>query len=418
MNLLIRNAKIISRDKALHGKTKDILIKNGVIEKIATRISDNQAKIVSSPNLHISIGWMDIGTQIGEPGFEHRETIRSVSKAAASGGFTAIAPFPNTYPTVDGKSGVQYVLNNSTRELVDFLPIGAATKNTEGKELTEMVDMSEAGAVAFSDGKYSIQNSGMLLRALQYSRSTGKKIIQNSYDKSLDHCGTVHEGKTSVTLGMEGIPSLSEYVPLKRDIELAEYAESSIIIHLLSTAKSVGLVEQANKNVFATVGYQNLIHSDEDLIDFDVNLKVFPPLRETTDKEALVNAIKKGIINAICTNHIPWDDESKKLEFSYAEYGAIGLETCYAALNTHLSKTLSQKVIVERLAYGPREILDLDIPEIKIGSKANLCLFDPSSEWEFTKKDIQSVSSNSPYVKSKFTGRVLGVINGRQSHLI
>ena len=416
MNLLIKNATIVCRDKSLNGKKFDLLIKNGVIAKIAKNISDQNAKVISSKKLHVSIGWMDIGTQVGEPGFEHRETLSSVADAAAKGGFTTLAPFPNTNPCIDNKSSVQYILNNSQQFAVDFLPIAAISQGCKGQDITEMMDMSNAGAIAFSDGRKPVQDGGLLLRALQYAKASNKKIIQRPVDLSLEYEGMIHEGKTSLSLGLNGMPSLSEYTATSRDIKIAEYAENDIILHTISTKESVDLVKserKSNPRVSATVSYKNLIQTDEDLLDFDSNLKLQPPLRSTKDQKALIKGIKDGSIQAICSNHVPLEQEQKKLEFPYAGFGAIGLETCYSALNTHLSGTLSKNILVDRLAYGPRELLNLSIPEIKEGTKANLTLFDPSQEWTYGRREIRSKSKNSPYIGLEFIGKVLGIINGK-----
>ena len=416
MNLLIKNATIVCRDKSLNGKKFDLLIKNGVIDKIAKKISDQNAKIIESKKLHVSIGWMDIGTQVGEPGFEHRETLSSVAQSAAKGGFTALAPFPNTNPCIDNKSSVQYILNNSQHLAIDFFPIAAISQGCKGLDITEMMDLSHAGAIAFSDGKKAVQDGGLLLRALQYAKASKKKIIQRPVDLTLEYEGMIHEGKTSLSLGLNGMPSLSEYTSVTRDLKIAEYAENDIILHTISTKESVDLLKTERKNnqsVSATVSYKNLIQTDEDLLDFDSNLKLQPPLRSQKDQKALIKGIKDGSIQAICCNHVPLEQEQKKLEFPYAGFGAIGLETCYSAINTRLAGTISKNILVERLAYGPREILDLSIPEIKEGLKANLTLFDPSQEWTYDRREIASKSKNTPYIGSMFTGKVLGIINGK-----
>ncbi len=416
MILLIKNATVVCRDKALNGKKFDLYIKNGIIEKIAKNISDQNAKTIEANNLHVSIGWMDIGTQVGEPGYEYRETLSSAADAAARGGFTTIAPFPNTNPCVDNKSSVQYILNNTQNLPVDFLPIAAVSQGCAGNDITEMMDLSNAGAIAFSDGKKPVQDGGLLLRALQYAKASSKKIIQRPVDSSLEYHGMIHEGKTSLSLGLSGMPSLSEYSSTARDIKIAEYAENEIVLHTISTKESADLVKTERKNnnqLSATVAYKNLIQIDEDLIDFNSNLKVQPPLRSSKDQKALVKGIKDGSIQAICSNHVPLEQEKKKLEFPFADFGAIGLETCYSALNTQLAEIVSTEILIDRLAYGPREILNLKIPELKIGSKANLTLFDPSQEWTYDRREIRSKSKNTPYIGVQFVGKVIGIINGK-----
>ncbi|MBT8191498.1 MAG: dihydroorotase, partial [Bacteroidia bacterium] len=298
MSILIKNARIVSPGSKLNGTQKDILIKNGRIEKISNKISDKSAKMISSENLYVSPGWMDIGTCGAEPGFEFRETFSSLSKSAASGGFTSIAVFPNTNPPVDNKSSVQFIQNNTRDEVVDFYPIGAISKNCKGEEITEMIDMATHGAIAFSDGKKSLQSNGVLLRALQYAKSTGRIIINHPDDHSLSNGNNIHEGEISTSLGLKASPSLSEILTTERDILMAEYAESMILLHNLSCKESVDkLLKLKSSFVASSVSYLNLCKTDDSLADFNVNYKTNPPLRSAKDRKALIKGINQGAIN-------------------------------------------------------------------------------------------------------------------------
>ncbi len=415
MNILIKNAKIIAPQSKFHNSKKDILIVNGVISKVANSITDKKAKIIKSDDLHVSPGWLDIGTMNNEPGFEHRETLKSLVASAASGGYTAIAPFPNSNPIVDEKSSVQYILNQTQDEVVDFYPIGAISKKCHGEEITEMIDMKANGAVAFSDGHHPIASNGLMMRALQYVKSNEDLIINCPNDTSLSNGNDVHEGAVSTSLGLKGSPSLSETLMVERDIQLSEYTESKLHIHNISAKESIEKISTAkNKNISASVPYLNLCLTDASLQSFDPNFKVSPPLREEADREALTKALNGGKIEVITSNHHPLEQELKKKEFVYADPGATGLQTCFSALNTFANK-LSINRLVTCLSINPRKILGLPIPDIDNGAEANLTLFDPSRSWVYNNESNKSLSKNSPFWNTELKGKIIGIINKKLS---
>lgn len=416
MLILIKNATIISPSSKYHNSKKDILVKNGEIKKIANRITDTKAKVISSNNLHISLGWLDVGACSGEPGFEHRESLESLSQTAAAGGYTSLAIFPNTQPVLDNKSSIQYILNATERHPVDYFPIGALSKNCEGEDITEMMDMTSNGAVAFSDGMLSVQSNGLLLRALEYIKSTDRVIIHRPEDSSISNGNDIHEGQVSTSLGLKASPSLSEFLTIERDIQLAMYAESKLLVHGISAKESVEkLVSNKSKNISCSVNYLNLCLTDEAIQTFDTNCKVSPPLRHQSDKEALIKALNTGSIDIIASNHFPLEDELKKKEFVYAQSGAIGLQTCFSGLMTHAQNIKLDKII-NCLTVKSRKILSIDIPEMEVGSVANLTLFDPEAEWTFDNSTNLSKSKNSPFWNQILKGKVIGIVNGKQSH--
>lgn len=421
MQLLIKNATILRPTEDSPQKGVDLLIQDGIIQKIGTNLIAPGVQEVTSDDLHVSMGWMDLGTQIGDPGLEHREDLTSAANAAMAGGFTALACLPNTQPAIDTKAQVLYIQNNTRHALVDFYPIGAASKNCEGKDLTEMLDLYKAGAVAFSDGKKAIQNNGMMMRALQYAKAFNGLVLNQPHDHSICQDGQVHEGEVSTSLGIKGIPDLAEIVMVERDINLLEYTASKAHLTNISSAKSVGLVRAAKQKqlqITASVPVLNLIFEDKEVLEFDANYKVMPPLRAQTDREALIAGLIDGTIDIISTNHVPLEEEEKKLEFAYAGFGVIGLETAFALLNTHLAERLGLERIIEKLAFNPRTILGLDLPLIQEGEQANLTIFDPSLKWNFEMKDIFSKSKNTPCIGHVFLGRVLGVVNNHQSSFL
>ena len=418
--MLIKNATIISPASTHHQKKRDILIKKGTIIQIKARIDEKAKQTIDLKGACVSPGWLDIGVHTGDPGFEQREDMKTVTRAAAAGGYTGIVSWPNTHPVIDGRSEVLYLKNESRKGPVECFPIGAISENCEGKDITEMYDMNAAGAVAFSDGLNSIQNAGMMLRALQYVKAFDGLVINHPCDASIAGDGQIHEGLVSTSLGMKGIPHMAEEVMVQRDIYLAEYTNSRLHLANLSTAGSVELVRRAKKRgvqVTASVALMNLIFEDEVIEEFDTNVKVWPPLREATDRKALLKGIQDGTIDLLSSNHTPLEEEAKKLEFPYADYGAIGLETSYAAIQSHLGKLLSSENFVQLLAIAPREILRLSIPKVVEGEPANLTLFDPKAKWVFSTGDIRSRSRNTPFLGETFTGKVLGVIKGKEVYL-
>ena len=416
--LILKNVIIDSPNIDLQSQLTDILInKNGVIEKMGIAISPPKGtKVFEQTGAHVSIGWMDIGVQTCDPGFEHQEDLNSTMQAARAGGFTSVAPFPNNKPAAHSKSEILYIKNQTKDYLVDFLPIGALSVDCKGRDIAEMLDMYHAGAVAFGDGSVPTQDSGLILRGLQYAKIFEGLVMNFPFDKSVAPHGQMHEGFVSTTLGLSGIPSMAEELTVQRDLQLLEYADSKLHFHNISTAGSVVLIRAAKKRglkVTASVAAMNLCFDDSKLQNFDANFKVMPPLREASDVEALTIGVRDGTIDYISSNHTPVDTEGKDLEFAYAQFGVIGLETTFSMLNTYC-KTLAINQLVNAMAIQPRKVLGLEIPEIKEGNLANLTIFNPEKEWLFTEKNIYSKSKNTPLIGQILRGRVEGVVNSDQ----
>jgi len=418
MDIFLRQVKIIDHRSPFHNKSVDVLIKKGIISKIGRKLSKpNSITEWNQSNSHISIGWFDIGTQIGEPGFEQRESLESASRAAAAGGYTGLACFPNTNPCLHSKSEIQYIYNNTTDSAVEILPIGALSKFCDGEEITEMIDMKEAGAVAFSDGNKPVTKNGVLLRALEYARSFDGIIISSPIDKSIQSNGVINEGSTSVQLGMPGIPDIAEKLMVQRDLELAKYADGKILIHNISTQEAVTAIKAGQRsklNVNGSICYLQLTKADQELNNFDPNLKVLPPLRTEQQRKALVRAIANGDINIITSGHEPLEPEKKEKEFFYADFGAIGLQTSFASILTTCKTDIPLDKIVYALSIGPRAALQLSIPEIKEKAPANLTIFNPTEKWTFDRSSNLSKSSNSPFFNQEFVGKVKAIIHRNQ----
>ncbi len=412
MSVLIKKCTIVDKNSSHHKTVKDVFIEKGIIKKIAKDLDVKAKRIIQEKDTYLSIGFADLGTQVCDPGFEYREDLESVSQAALAGGYTAIACFPNSSPAVHNKSQVQYILNKTQNNKVDFFPIGAITLETQGKDLSEIYDMHHAGAIAFSDGKNGISDNGMMIRALQYVLPFNGLVINNPLDKSSSHNGQMHEGLTSTQMGTSGIPSVAEELMVSRDLQVLEYTQSRLHIHNISTANSVELIKKAKKKgleVTCSVAALNLIFEDKDLSDFNSNLKVMPPLRENSDVKALIKGLKDGTIDCITTNHTPWDIEHKDLEFAYAEFGAIGLQTTFSALIHYLSKDLSIELIIDKIAQSPREILKVKTPILEENQVANCVLFNINQSFTFSKDMIVSKSHNSPFINKELKGEIISV---------
>jgi dihydroorotase len=411
MKVLIRQARIICTTSPFHGQVQDIMIVDGIIQKISNKISDNYDQLVEFPNLHVSIGWTDLFANFADPGYEQRETLASGCRAAAMGGFTDVAIIPNTNPAISAKTQVEYILQKAASQPVSVHPIGAVSKNTEGKELAEMYDMYASGATVFSDGLLPVQNPGLLLKALQYVLVKRATILQIPDDRSIGTLGLMNEGVTSTRLGLPGKPALSEELMIARDIELLKYTGSALHITGITTRKGIELISAAKStglNLTCSVTPNHLYFCDEDLVGYDTNLKVNPPLRTKEDVKALREAFANGLIDCIASHHNPlhWDD--KTCEFEYAKPGMIGLESLFGIAN-HFASSLES--LISQMTITPRKILGLPIPEIREGIAACLTFFDPELEYTFDISMIGSASRNSAFIGKKLKGKPRGIIN-------
>jgi dihydroorotase len=412
MKVLIKKATIVSLSSPFHGTSQDILIENGIISEIGNDLKFNADKTIEMDGLHISPGWMDCFANFCDPGQEFKETLESGANAAAAGGFTQVMLIPNTNPVVYNKSQVEYLVQKSKELPVQIFPVGTITKNAEGKELSEMYDMYNTGAVAFSDGVNPVQSSGILQKALEYILAIDATIIQLPDDKSIGSSGLMNEGKISTQLGLAGKPSISEELMIARDIELVRYTNSKIHFTGVSTAKSLELIAAAKKEklrVTCSVTPYHLFFCEDDLLTYDTNLKVNPPLRTKKDRNALRNGIKNGIIDFIASHHQPQDWDNKVCEFEYAKNGMEGLENVFGAAGVC---GVSTEQFVKMQTENIRSIFKIEETLIDKGKKANITLFSPDVEYVFEEKDIFSKSKNNAFVGKKLKGRIIGIING------
>ncbi len=417
MEFLIRAALIVDSNSPHHLTQKDILISQGSISKIEDQV-DFEGEIINIPGLRVSPGWFDMRAHYNDPGLEYKEDLESGTNAAAAGGFTDVLLLPNTSPRIDGKNAVSYYGKWNRGSAVKLHASAAVSLKCEGKELTEMIDLHHAGAKAFTDGTSPVWHTDIMLKSLQYLQKFDGLLINRPEDHMLTAFGTMHEGVVSTRMGMKGIPSLSEEVMVKRDLQLLEYTGGKLHFSLLSTAGSVAMVKEAKAkglNVTADVGVHHLIFEDESLIGYDTHLKVKPPFRLKSDREALIEGVKDGTIDVIVTDHQPHDLESKKLEFDLADFGIIGQQSFYSALLSVFGNDTDK--MIDKVCQAPRVLLNIDSPVVTVGNKACLTLFTPEQSWEYTATVNQSKSLASPFLGQNLQGKVVGIVNDGQKLL-
>ena len=419
MKLLLKQVIVTDKNSPYNGLQKDILIHDGKIVEIQDNLTVDDAQIIKHSNLLASPGWVDIFSHFCDPGYEHRETLETGALAAAAGGYTTVFTVPNTNPVVCTKSQVEYIIQKSRSLPISVLPIGAVTKNAEGKELAEMYDMLNSGAVAFSDGLYTVQSAGLFLKALQYVKAFNGVLIQVPNDKSVGSFGLMNEGIISTRLGLPGIPSIGEEIIIARDIELAAYTNSRLHITGVSTAKAIEHISKAKANgiaVTCSVTHYHLFFCDEDLFDYDTNLKVDPPLRTRADMMALRQAVAEGQVDSIASHHIPHDTDNKICEFEYAKPGMTGLQTCFQVFNT-LFPDLDNNKLVDLFSHNNRVLFNLNPATIQPGSDANITLFIRNTASSIGSGNIKSKSRNNAFMGRQLIGSVIGIINKDQLYL-
>lgn len=419
MKLLLKQVLIADKFSPHNQRIKDILIENGIIKTIADSIEDRSDNTINEASINVCPGWVDIFAHFADPGLEYKETLETGASAAASGGFVHVFAIPNTAPVTANKAQVEYIVQKSRNLPVNIHPLGAITKNAEGKELAEMYDMANSGAVAFTDGLKPVQTPGLFLKALQYVKAFNGVLVQVPIDTSIGTNGLMNEGITSTRLGMQGIPEIAEELIVARDIELAKYTDSHLHITAISTSKSVELVRSAKAQglkVSCSVTPYHLFFSDEDLYEYDTNLKVNPPLRSKEDVAALRKAVEDGTIDCIASHHLPQDWDNKVCEFEYAKPGMISLQTSFSIFNT-VFPTLSTERLLDLFSFNARKIFKLPETTIKEGNIADLTLFKRDASYTLTKNTNKSKSINSAFIGVELKGKVVGIINKDKVYL-
>jgi len=412
MNLIIRKATIIDPQSPFHNQTVDVKITQGSIEEIGSSLqSSADHQEWQQDNLHLSQGWFDSSVSFGEPGYEDRETISNGLAVAAQSGFTGIALQPNSFPIIDNQSQVHFVKQKAAHTATSLHPIGALTKNSEGKDLAELFDMKNAGAIAFGDYGKSLSNANLLKIGLQYTQDFNGLLIAFSQDENIKGNGVAHEGIVSTSLGLKGIPNLAEELTIARNLLLLEYTGGRLHIPTVSSAKSVALIKEAKAKglqVSCSVAVHHLVLTDDKLERFDTRYKVSPPLQDEANRQALLAGVLDHTIDCITSDHNPIDIEHKKMEFDLAKNGTIGLESAFGALQT----VLPLAIIIQKLTAA-KALFTIESPSLSVGNKADITLFTPAEDWIFTKEAIRSKSKNSAFLGQPMKGKAVGIYHNQ-----
>jgi len=421
MKLLIKNGIVID-GSGRPGYHSDIYLADGVVKQIETDISldslekREQVRAIDAEGKLVVPGLIDIHVHLREPGQEAKETINTGTRAAARGGFTAVACMPNTEPAIDTRATVELVRAIASREGVTRVyPVGAITKGRQGQELCEFGDLREGGAVALSDDGSGIMKSDVMRRALEYSKTFDLPIICHCEDKDLAGNGVMHEGYWSIVMGLPGIPALAEELMVARDIELAMLTKARIHLAHISTRGSVELIRQAKAKgvrVTAEVAPHHLVLTDEAVKEYDTNTKVNPPLRCEEDIKALIQGLQDGTIDLIATDHAPHTHEEKNQEYQYAPFGLVGLETALGLAITVLVEPgyLTWEQLVEKMSTNPAKALGVVGGIIAVNQPADITIIDPKNSWTVDKHDFASLGKNTPFHGWQLVGKAQATI--------
>jgi dihydroorotase len=414
-SLLVTGARVLDPTEGIDA-TIDVRVDDGVISQLGTALERNGHRVLDASGLVLAPAFVDPHVHLRVPGREDEETIATGTAAAAAGGFCAILAMPNTEPVVDSASVLASLLEDARREAE--VPVGflaAISKGQAGAELTEMAELADAGAVAFSDDGRPVVSPGLMRRALQYGTVTGRKLALHCEEPTLSRGGQMHEGTVSAAVGLAGTPSVAESLMVERDLGLAAYEERPLHVLHLSAKESVAALSRARSlgvPATAEVSPHHLCLTDEAVRSLDPNLKMNPPLRSEIDRQALIGALRDGTIDAIATDHAPHARHEKEVPFEDAPFGVTGLETAFSALYTSLVEPgiVPLETILERMSAGAARVYGLTEPRISVGSTANLVLLDLNATWRVQESGFKSRSTNSWLVGETLRGKVRATV--------
>jgi dihydroorotase len=423
MKYLIKNGRVIDPKNKIDGAA-DVLVSGAKIEKVAKSIEAKDAQIIDAKDKIVAPGFIDMHVHLREPGREDKETVATGTQAAVSSGITTVCCMPNTEPAIDSAKAVK-ALNDIIKKTAaaNVFIIGAITKNRDGDKLVDMQAMGKEGAIALSDDGNSVEDPAVLLKALKQAKKNSLFLISHCEDRKISDRGVMNEGVIATKLGLRAIPKKAEYEIVRRDVGLAKKAGARLHIAHTSCRESVEIIKKAKKDglkITAEATPHHFSLTDEAVCGYDTNTKVSPPLRSKDDVEAIRRAISDGTIDTIASDHPPHGRHEKDVEYDYAAFGIIGLETALALAVTHLieTKLISWQRLVELMSVNPAGILGLGPKgSFSAGADADIVIIDPLKQWVYREEDIKSKSKNSPFISKTLKGKaVMTMVGGKIMH--
>ena len=417
MKCLIKSGRVVDPASGID-EIRDILVSGGKIEKIAKNITDKADRTMDAKGMIVSPGLVDMHAHLREPGREDKETIRTGTRAAVRGGFTSVACMPNTEPAIDSRGIVKAVKNMITNGAAcNVFIIGAVTARRAGKELADIAGMKAEGVVAVSDDGSPVSDPLVMAKAMKACEKAGLVLVDHCEDKALSGNGVMNKGFISTKMGLRGIPRESEYEAIRRDIDLAGKTKASIHIAHVSCKESVDIIRKAKRagvRVTAETAPHYFSLTEDCCVTYDTSTKMNPPLRSKEDAEALKKGLSDGTIDVIATDHAPHTDSEKDVEFDFAPFGIIGLETALSLSVTELvdAGVLSWSGLIGKLSSNPAGILGIGRGSLKKGSPADIVIIDPDAKYTYSKESIESKSKNSPFIGWELKGRAVSVMVG------
>ncbi len=417
MSILIKGGRVVDPKNNID-KILDVLVKDGRIAKVAADIDEKADRVIDAGGKVVAPGLIDLHVHFREPGYEYKEDIETGSRAASRGGVTTVVCMPNTDPPIDNPALVKYVLDRGREVgLTNVLTVGCVTKGQQSKELSEMGELKNAGAIGVSDDGRPVINPSLMRRALEYASMFDLPVMSHSEDLDLVDGGSMNEGYMSTYLGLRGIPKCAESVAVTRDVLIAEEVGGRLHVCHVSTRNSIDAIRRAKKrgaNITCETAPHYFSLTDKAVDGFNTNAKMNPPLRDEDDVNAVIEGLIDGTIDAIATDHAPHDKDEKDIEFEYALNGIVGLETSLALGYTNLvmSGKLTLSQLIEKMSTNPADIIKIDKGTLGEGKAADIVIFDTEHEYEVDPEKFASKNHNCPYGGMKLRGRVDTTILG------
>lgn len=408
MKTLIQNAKLFSPLSKHHLKIMDVELTNGIISAIGKNLPVGKSKIIAGKEHILSVAFTDLRANFGEPGFEQNETLRSGIAAAKKGGFTRVCLMPSLMPVTDNQGAVQFLTKENTLSF-QILPLGSLSKDMKGKQLTEFAELQKAGAVGFTEDEHAVSTE-LMMRALEYSKQTNTRIFVAPNDYSVHPKAQMHEGKTSVKMGLKGASELSETLRIQRDLALLKYTGGSLHFYSISTAKGIEMIRKAKKDdlqVTCSIAAHQLSFTHEDMIDYDSNKKTWPPFRSNADRKTLINGLVDGTIDAIESQHTPLVIENKELEFEYANFGISGIEISFQTIFSAVKNEVPIETLIEKFTIGAEFSANIPPIQMEIGQPARLTLISTKGTTKVLNSNWQSRGKNTPFFNTELQGAIM-----------